>query len=509
MSGEHTEEAPNRRSRLVAGAAWMGGARIVNAVISFVSIILLARLLAPDDFGLLAIATAVSLLITMVSELSVSQALIHIEDLEDGHFDTAFTIGLIRAAIMGGLLVLLAAPVAHFYNDERLVEVLYIFAGISVVGSLLSPRFILFQRDLDFRGMVALDMADKFVGLVVTVAIAWATGSYFALPLGILASQLARAVLSFFFAPYRPRLTLSHWRELVHFSIWMTLGTWVDTINWRTDPMVLGLFVPTAALGQFSMAERTSGIVSREILHPVSHMLFPAFSRIRSESERLRQAYLAAQGVLTTTILPMTVGLALLAEPVVRLLLSDKWLPAVPYIQILALCIAFRLVQSLKPIAMATGDTKALFNRDLRSMLIRLPLMVLGVVWGLRTGNDVIMGALFGRALAAGVNSLLNILLIARLSSISFADHVRIAIRPAIAAATMSAVVLVVSANLASSIYLFQVAVEFAVLVGLGAVTYVAVVAMLWWLQGRPEGAETHMLEIARSSLAKLGIAKN
>lgn len=489
---------------LVAGAAWMGGARIINALISFTSIILLARLLAPDDFGLLAIATAVSLLITMVSELSVSQALIHVEELEDGHFDTAFTIGVIRALAMGVLTLLLAAPTAYFYDDPRLVEVLYIFAGISVVGSLISPRFILLQRDLDFRGMVALDIADKLVGLIVTVAIAWATGSYFALPFGILASQLARMVLSFALAPYRPRLALSHWRELVHFSIWMTLGSWVQTINWRTDPMVFGLFVASGPLGQFSMAERTSGIVSREILYPVSHMLFPAFSRIRSERERLRKAYTAAQGVLTTGVLPMAVGLALLAEPIVRLLLSEKWLPAVPYIQILAFCVACRLLQSLQPIAMATGETRQLFNRDLRSMLIRLPLMVIGVVWGLRTGTDIIFSALVGRLAAAMINAILNMVLIQRISPVTIMDHVRLCARPVIAAAIMSGSVLAVSANLEPSTYLFETAVEFALLVALGAVSYGVSIVLMWLVAGRPEGAETHLWEIAKSGLAKI-----
>ncbi|WP_394729171.1 lipopolysaccharide biosynthesis protein [Altererythrobacter sp. GH1-8] len=506
MSGEVPLEGSGQRAKLVTGAAWMGGARIINAVISFTSIILLARLLAPDDFGLIAIATAVSLLITMVSELSVSEALIHVEEVEDGHFDSAFTIGLIRAAIMGLLTALLAIPIGHFYDDMRLVEVLYIFAGIAVVGSLISPRFILFQRDLDFRAMVALDFADKFVGLVVTVAIAWATGSYFALPLGILASQIARVILSFLLAPYRPRITLSHWRDLVSFSIWMTLGTWVQTINWRTDPMVLGLFVPSASLGQFSMAERTSGIVSREILHPITHMLFPAFSRIRSERERLRQAYIAAQGVLTTTVLPMAVGLALLAEPIVRLLLSDKWLPAVPYIQILAFCIACRLFQSLVPVAMATGNTKALFNRDLRAMLIRLPLMILGIVWGMRTGNDVILGALVGRAAAAIINAALNTVLIARISPVTLTDHWNLSARPLIAAAVMSVVVLAVSSRLSPSTYLFETAVEFAILVGLGAMTYCATIVGLWLVRGRPQGAETHLLDIARSGLAKVQI---
>ena len=508
MTSESLPESSGQRSRLVTGAAWMGGARVINAVISFTSIILLARLLAPDDFGLFAIATAVSLLITMVSELSVSQALIHVEDLEDGHFDSAFTIGLIRAAIMGASTAALAIPIAHFYEDPRLIEVLYIFAAISVVGSLISPRFILFQRNLDFRAMVALDLADKFVGFVVTVAIAWATGSYFALPIGILAAQLARVTISYIFAPYRPRISLSHWRELVNFSIWMTLGTWVQTVNWRTDPMVLGLFVPSAALGQFSMAERTSGIISREVLHPVSHMLFPAFSRIRSEQERLRKAYMAAQGVLTTSILPLAVGLALLSDPIVRLLLSEKWLPAVPYLQILAFCVACRLTQSLNPIAMATGDTRALFSRDFRAMLIRLPLMALGIIWGLRTGNDVILGALLGRAVAAAINAVLNMILIAKLSPVNVLDHFRLATRPVIAACVMSAVVLSVGSTFSPSVYLFETAVETAILVALGAIAYCGTVAGLWLLAGRPEGAETHMLEIIQSGLVKLGIRK-
>lgn len=491
------------RSLLITGAFWIAAARIVSMLTGVASMAVLARLLLPDDFGLIAIASAIAVILTTVSELSLSQALIQIEDLEDSHYDTAFTLNFIRSIIVGAIVAGAALPAASFYDDQRLVEVLLIFAVACVLGSLSSPRIVIYQRNLDFRANVILEVAEKIVGFLVAATIAYFFRTYFALVLGVVASQATRSLLSFLVAPYRPRLTLSRQRELMDFSIWLTLGTWIQTLNWRSDPLLFGYFVPTSRLGQFSMAQRLASMSTQEFLAPIAQMLFPTFSRIRNNPHRLRAAYLSAQGVLTFIVVPIAVGLAIVAEPFVRIFIGEKWLDAVPMLQMLVLASGIQRCQSVHPIAMATGNTKSLFHRDLRALVVRLPLIVLGMIVGANFGIGILIGAVTGNLLAATINAWLNVRLIAKFSTISMADHLAVLARPVLAVLIMTLIVEATGMLLQTGEGFRQDLLLVTTMVVTGAIAYLVTAFGIWLVAGKPEGPETFLLDLMARLLSR------
>ena len=494
----------NNKKLLLKGAAWIASARILISLVGFVSTIILARLLFPEDFGIMAVAGAAAGIVAAVTELSLVNALIQHDEPEDHHFDTAWTINILRAAFVALILVGLSAPVAAAYEDPRLGPVMLALAGGTIVGGLESPKLVTLQRKLIFWHEFALSVGAKLASFGVAIALAFAFQSYWALVAGGIAAQAARAIMSYLLVPYRPRFCLIGYKELISFSFWLTLGQAVHTINQRCVPLAIGFFLNSTTLGYYSMGGKLARLPVEESLKPVRYTLFPAFSRMKHDIHRLRAAYLRSQRILCSLAFPLSAGFAVLAEPAVRLLIGDKWLPAVPIIQVLTIMVAFQAIEGTTPIAMALGRTKALFGRDLRAFLVRIPLLIAGALLGQETPAGMLMGTIYGLFVASAINVLWNMQLVRDAIGLSITKQAMVGFRPAVASAIMMAAVAFVRKELTLPVLdLYHVTMLFA-LIGMGGLIYIAALFALWFVDGRPEGPESEVLQIARRLAPKI-----
>ena len=481
---------------LLRGAAWIGIARIIVSILGAISTLALARLLMPDDFGLVAIALTVIALLSVVSDLSVGNALIQADDLTEDHYHAAFTLGLLRSVILAVVVAAVAVPMSRIYDDPRLTNIMLVLAVTCFVSGLHNPKMADFARALKFGPSQFIGVAQKLAGFVVCITLAIIYRSYWALVLGSVAAQIVQVAVGYALIRYRPRVSLRRAKSILNFSIWLTLGAWVQTLSWRSDPLVLGYFVPTAALGQYTMSNRVTNLVTQELTSPVALVLFPAFSRMKHEGHRLRHAYTKAVAILASLSLPVAIGLAVSAELAVPLVLGAKWAPAIPYFQILGVCAAIKSIQHVQPIAMATGHTQGLFGREVRAFCIRAPLLVAGIYIGLHTSIGVLMGALIGRLVAIVFNSFWNMTLIARISDVTLGHQMRAVWRPVLASTVMALLVLGAEARmtdigLSSWLTLLSTVV-------LGGVAYAVIMAGSWLAAGRPAGLESTVWELSR-----------
>ena len=493
------------RHKLLKGAAWIGAAKVLVSMIGIVSTVLLARLLVPADFGLVAIAGAAMALLAVMTEFSLAKALVQMDDPSEDHFHTAWTMNAIRGVLLAGLIVALSGPLAAFYGDERLREIFWLVALTAAIGSLANPKLAVFERELQFHQAFIMGLTSKLVGFAVTVGIALYYRSYWALVIGPLASEAALLLVSYKLYPFAPRLRLNRWRELWSFSVWLTLGRWVQSANWRADPLVLGYFFSPALLGFYSVGNRISSQTIQQVTSPVQNVLFPAFSRLKGDADRFRQAYLRSQGVLCLLVFPVGVGFSLLAEEIVPLALGDGWAPAIPIVQILATITVMQMSQNVNPVAMATGDTRALLGRDLRVLFIRWPLVLLGVYLGRGNPFDMLLGAVIGRAISVFINTFWNMQLIAKVTTIDLRNQLAAAARPALAALAMVLAVLATRQSLENGGATEDMILRATVLVPVGALAYGAAIAAFWFAGGRAKGAETEAFAILRQGMEKLG----
>lgn len=475
------------RGRLVRGALWIALARILVSLIGFASTLLLARLLTPDDFGLVAIALTISAIVGSVTELSLASALVQHKAPEEDHFHTAFTLNGLRAAVIAGLLCLTAGPVADLYGDPRLGPVMVVVALTGLTMGFLNPKLVVMTRELLFWQDFVINVSQKLMGFLIAVAIALAFRSYWALILGSAAAQFLTVVLSYVIRPYRPRLSWSRARELFSFSVWLTLGQGVNTLNWNIDKLVVGYAYGSSLLGTYTVGDNLAMLPTREATAPIAQTLFPGFSRMADNPERLRHAYLRAQGLLCAIAFPVGIGFAAVAHLAVPLFLGPQWEGAVFVIQVIATVHGLNALTSpMQPLAMALGQTRMLFMRDVMVLLIRLPAMVVGMVLG------GFPGLLYGRAAASLIGGLMNMHLAWRLAGLSIYEQLASNARTLAASLVMVGAIVALDAQLAPDS--LGAGPMLALACAVGTASFVAALGLLWLLARRPEGAEREMI---------------
>lgn len=493
------------RTLLVRGAMWVTLTRILLNLISFISTALLARLLLPSDFGLVAIASALIAVVMAVSELSLSQALIQCRDPVDEHFDTAFTLNLIRAIILAALIALMAFPLARIYGDPRLLPIMLVSASGAVIAGIVSPRLVTFQRQLQFKQDFILQFAMKLIGFIFAISVAVIWRSYWSLVIGSTATEVSAALISFWLAPYRPRLSLSRAKELLSFSIWLTLNFAMRTFNWRMDSLLIGYALGAKSAGVYSMADNLAGLPTREGMAPISQTLFPAFSRMADDIMRLRAAYQRACAILCAVAFPLGIGFAVIAQPFIVLVLSEKWASAAPLIEVLSIMIALQTAGwPMLSLGSALGQTRAVFNCEALSFLVRLPFMILGLIVGLHTSVGGLMGVVCGRVIATAIGTLFNMILIRRLISVPILTQFLGFSRSLLACAIMACVVLLVRAQFAVNATDLALAMEIALSIVAGAMSYIAAMLVIWLLQGRPDGPESAAIALISKSVPSI-----
>jgi O-antigen/teichoic acid export membrane protein len=476
------------KRRLMTGTVWLGSARGLSNLIGVINTIVLARLLTPADFGLVALAMTMLALLTASTEMSLSAALVQHKEPTEAHYDTVFTLSIVRASVLAAIFAAIAYPVAVSYGDFRLFGLMLALSAMTVVGSLFNPKMVTLTRSLVFWQEFVLTIAQKVAGFLVAVAVAVLFRSYWAIVLGLCASQVVNVALSYLIVPYRPRFGWQHARELFSFSGWLTLNSALATLNYKLDPLMIGWFLGRAQLGIYSVGDNLASLPIREAMTPLNQTLFPAFSRVKGDMVRLRAAVRSAQGFICFIALPVGFGFSLVSDTFVRLALGEHWLEAVFIIQTLSIIVALNtMVSALFPVALALGETKFVFQRQLMMFCIRVPAVVAGMYLAGLPG--VVMGRLLTGVFGLGV----NLHMMKRLIGVTVTSQLGTHWRTLTGVVVMAAVVAILDHVIGRQAAFVVLAAKLAVLVIAGAVTYLAVCFGLWIATGRQQGAEAEI----------------
>ena len=478
------------RRRVLRGAASLGSARIVVSLLNAASIVILARILSPDDFGIIAIAMAVVSVIVAATEAALHQALVQCREPTRDHIDTVWTMSFIRAWLIFAVIALAAWPLSLAYGNERLVGVFLVAGVAGAFMEFYNPLLTTATRDMRFGPFAAFQIGQKAVALGLAIVLALAWGNFWGIILGNALGAILASLASYLIIPYRPAFNLSRMREIWGFSGWMSLNQLCETINWRFDQLAIGFAVTKAELGYYAVADSVAVIPSRELSFPLRNALFPGFSQIAGQPKKLRQTFLEAQSGVALLTAPAAVGLALLADPVVGLLLGTRWVEIVPVLQLLAITYAFdTLITVIRPLAMAMGATKYLFLRQLTALFVRIPL----ILGGLALGG--LVGAAAGRALSSLVNCLISFMLAKRLVSVGVWEQIRAHSLTLVCLLAMSTAVGGCQAALPLAIA-DRPLLQIVALVPVGVLTYAGAVLALWHLSGRRAGPVKELLRI-------------
>lgn len=311
--------------------------------ISFVVSIVLARLLTPDDYGVLSMLTVFIAVSQVFVQSGLNTALIQKQDADETDFSSAFFISLSIAVVLYGLLFALSPAIAAYFAMPQLRDALRVLALVLLPGALVSVQNAAVARRMAFRRLMLCSLAATAFSGAVGVTMALMGCGYWALVGQQLCSQLALAAALLIAIPWRPglRFSMARVRGLVGFSWKLLLSSLLDTGYQNLRTAVIGKQFSDDVLGFYNRGKQFPELVMNAVNGSIQSVMLPVLSEVQEDKARMKQMMRRSVMVSSFLVLPLMAGLAAVARPLVQLLLTDKWLPCVPFLQICCIDFAF------------------------------------------------------------------------------------------------------------------------------------------------------------------------
>lgn len=323
-----------------AGGAllWRGLAMGGENIIFLVRLVVLARLLMPEDFGLVAIGLVALAIAMSLTEFGIVAALIQQPAADKRHLDTAWTINVIRGAVITIFLFIAAPWIAQAFGDARATDIIRALALTALLHSVASIEVARLNRELQFRGLAAIGLSGAVANTLVAVVLASSHGVW-ALVWGALAGAMVHALVSYFVAPYRPALCLSDQAtaRLVRFGRWIFLVSLLSIAGDAIVRWMIAVQLSVVELGIYFMAARLAFLPTQLLYGLVSTIAFPVYSHLQEDPAK---AVVAFRGLLVSVaalLVPAGLVFAWLAPEIVEHLLGDQWHGAAVVMQLLIL----------------------------------------------------------------------------------------------------------------------------------------------------------------------------
>lgn len=483
--------------KIATGATWMVLQRLAVRFIGLISTIILARLLVPEDFGLIALAMTLLAVLETLLELGFDLALIQRQTSDRSQYDTAWTLSIARGVLTAILFAAAAYPLAGLYGDPRLIPVVMWLAAVALLSGFNNIGIVEFRMELQFDREFRMLVLSKVVSFVVTIGFAWFWRDYRALVAGIVVGKITNFVLSYAMHPYRPRLSLKGATPFLHFSKWLLLNNAMVLVRQRLDTFVVGKMANSTSLGHYAVAYEISNLATTELIWPISRVLFPGFAKMERNPTRLAQGFVSSLGIMFFLGAPIAMGVGLIAEHIVRIFLGPQWMPAVPLIQVLSLFGFLSLPASnTQAIYLALGRPDLVIWRNLPSVLVLPPAMIAGVYY---MGP---VGAAWALVASAVVALVVNFWLIHRQLTITTTSIADTLWRPTVALFVMAGAVYWADHAWPDNGALLPDILQMMSLSALGAAAYFGSIGLFWLMAGRPEGTERRIVEVVATRLA-------
>lgn len=331
------------------GVSWVGAFRLSMRAITLVRTAALARLLTPSQFGTFGIAILVLGLIEMLTETGINVFLVQKKEEIDKYIDTAWVVSILRGIFMALFIIVSAPFVASFFGSQEVLPLLFLTSVIPFIRGFINPSLVKFQKELWFDREFWLKSGLFLIEAVVSVGVAFITREATSIIWGLIVSACVEVFLSFLLLFPRPRFVID-WdkmRMILNRGKWMTLASFFNYLFYNGDNIVVGRVLGVSSLGFYQMGYRIATLPITEVSDVVTRVTFPVYTRIADDKRRLKRAFLKTLFTVFLVTLPFAFLLLFFPEPIVQIVLGDRWLPIVPVLRILALFGVIRAVSSV------------------------------------------------------------------------------------------------------------------------------------------------------------------
>lgn len=329
--------AESLKNKTVKGVAWTSLDQVTALTLGFIFEVILARLLSPSDYGLLAmIAVFNAVALTFVNS-GFGSALVRKPDMSDNDTTTAFCFNIVVGIVSAAILCLIAPYVAIFYDKPILASLLRAESLILIILSFSVVQFSQLSRRLDFKSKMIVNMTAQIIAGVVSITAAYHGFGVWSLVLKHIVNSLITVIMLWVMSPWRPR---GKWDKKSLKYLWgygskLLASGVLNTVFGNIYPIVIGKFFSASELGYYGRARGYAGLPSQGLTSVLQQVTFPVLSKIQGETERLADSYRRMLRFSVFVLFPIMIGMAALAHPLVVTLVTDKWAPCVPYLQVI------------------------------------------------------------------------------------------------------------------------------------------------------------------------------
>lgn len=361
------------KRRTLRAGIWVGVSSIFLNMLSLLRSVVLARLLTPEIFGLWAVCTTLVRAIKVFTETGFTSALIQRQDRAEEARDTAFTLLILRGAVIT-LITIAAAPLfAGFYEQPILQSLVSVLAIAFLITGFHNINTVFYEKELKFRRLVYLEQIATVLGFIFVVVVAYIYRSAWALVAAHLFTVAVTVILSYLMIPAKPRFAIDKKiaLELFHYGKFVSGAAMVIFITFEIDNLIIGKIIGMEGLGFYSVAFMLANLPATHLAKVVSGVMLPAYSKLQSDYSTLRSAYLRTLEFVAALTIPASIGVGLLAPQILGVIFGERWLPAVDALRVLAVFGCLRAIASLNGyLYNAIGKPKNTFYINLSKLFV-------------------------------------------------------------------------------------------------------------------------------------------
>lgn len=377
--------APGQFGRIaLRGGLLTGGAQGIKIAVQFLSVVVLARLLAPEDFGLVASVGPIVAFVALFQNLGLQQAVIQRSDINQRQLNHVFWVSTLVGLCCSLVVAALAPAVALFYGDARMTGITLAAAAPLLLGSLAALPLALMNRRLKFGQLALNDVITAVAGLVATVAAALAGLGYWSLVIGPAVSALVALVAAWRVAQWQPgKPSFRIDREILSFGANLTGFNLVNFFARNLDTILIGKFSGATELGYYDRAYKLMLFPLQNISQPLTRLMIPLMSRIQDDKRRFRDIYMDTNWLLAAVTAPGIAALTMTSPEVVSLLFGERWLAVAPIFAWLGIASLTQPISNTTGwIFICQGKTGTMFRWGIYSSAVTVAAFIVGMRWG-------------------------------------------------------------------------------------------------------------------------------
>jgi O-antigen/teichoic acid export membrane protein len=426
------------KDKALSGIYWNGLAQFVQEGLGLLTTLILARLLSPDAFGLLAMVAVFVGFISIFQNLGLGSSIVQEQEFGQENLSSIFWLNLLFSLFLFLLTLLIAPLISSFYGEPSIRSLMMVLAIKFPLGSVGMVHGALLAKQMMFKKLALIKNVSVAMGSAVGIAFALTGFGVWALVWQALAHSLANAILYWIMVPWSPKCVLSYKKIKKHLDFGLNLqaGTILNYCARNADDLIVGRFVGAGALGIYQMAYRLMLWPLQKVSRVVGEVMFPALSSIQNDKELVKRIFIKATRSIALVTFPMVLGIWVTAPTIIHVLLGEKWAGVIPIFQVLCILGLFQSIATNTGwIFLSQGKADIRLKLQIVFSTLFIISFLLGVRWGA-------MGVAVCYTVASLLATPIQFQVAGRLIGLTFMDIVRATTGILLCAAIMAFLVL-------------------------------------------------------------------